>query len=101
MSMQNKWNYPFVVLAALMVFPTGLSINAARYFMVSDSPTKSEALIGIGYLSISSAILWVPFAVGIVIFWRKLDRAILLASSVPFLLMLIVVIYGTLNGLPW
>ena len=99
--MKNKWNYPFVALAILMLIPSALSVSAAWYFMTSASPSKSEALIGIAYMSIYSVILWAPFIIGVIIFWRKLDRIVLLTTPIPFLLMALAVIYGTLNGLPW
>ena len=101
MSMNTKWHILFIVLAALMLFPCWFAASGTLHFMTSNSPTKNEGLHVVAYMAVYSSVLWLPYIVSLPILWRRLNGTVILITALPFLFMVVITTYGTLNGIPW
>ena len=90
------------LLSLIMLAPCALSINALYFYLNNpDHINKGEALIGIGFMGVFSLFLAIPYLLTLTILRKKLHKQFTLISATPFLLMGVIIIYGTYLGIPW
>jgi len=96
-----NWNSALLVLAILMTIPLYYSINGMLYFSDSSNPNHGEGLLVIGYMTLYSSFIWFTYLLVLIISRKDTRRSFKLISLIPFMLMGAVVVYATMNGLPW
>ncbi|MEB8433126.1 hypothetical protein OO007_12885 [Cocleimonas sp. KMM 6892] len=92
----------FVILAVLMLIPCYFGLLGIHgYYTSSDPLFKSESLIVIGFMAVYSLVLVIPYLISYFLFKQKLSQKFKLYTFLPFILMLLITIYGTFLGIPW
>ncbi len=96
----------FILLALLMLVPCYFSLKAIYHFYFSSYPVehvyiRNENWIVVGFMALYSMLLVIPYLISYIIFKDKLAKTFVFYTSIPFLLMLLIVIYGTFLGIAW
>ena len=100
--MRNMHKIWFSLLSVLMLIPCYFSVVSIYYFHTGDvAQYKSENLIVIGFMAAYSLAVAVPYIISLAVFRKILKKRFTILVSIPFLLMLVMTVYGNYLGIPW
>lgn len=90
------------LLAILMLVACMLSFNALHFYLTNpENISRNEALIGIAYMGVLSLLIAIPYFVTLIVLRKNLNKKFTLISAIPFIIMSVILIYGTYLGIPW
>ena len=89
----------FFFLAVLMLIPCYFGLVGIHGFYTgSDQQYKNESLMVIEFMALYSLVIVIPYVISYLSFKSKLTKKSILYTTAPFLLMLLITIYGTFLG---
>lgn len=100
----RKSRIPIVlsVLSLVMIYFSYSAVYAMNSFYdLTDDPKRSECLLVVGYLVVYSTVVWVPYIIMLPFNIVTKNKIWVAATTIPFLVMLVVVIIAQMNGAKW
>jgi len=87
-------------LSIAMCIPTLIALYGIQIYLTHDKQSIEPLYIST-YMVYFSAVIYLPYIVIIKTMQHNLTRKIKLYSPLPFILMLLIILYITNEGVPW
>ena len=98
---KSKIEYVTLILAILMLVPCYFSLSGLFFYFTNEGIIRSEGLIVIGFMSVFSIVIAIPYAIIVAGYFKIITKRNLIITALPFILMVVLVVYGTTLGVPW
>jgi hypothetical protein len=90
-----------VALSIIMLIPCSLAFYGLWFFYTTKEPVRIEGLMIIGIMAMQSLVLLIPYLICLFLFRHDLSGEFIILTCIPFGIMLVLTIYGSVLGIPW